>query len=161
MWWQEGVRDKHKCRSYLGSLRRHLQIPGDQLHLLPSKSVTRLHESPNQSVWCDWCWFLLFFLTVQTVACEGSLAHLYCGKITFFCICVGPMRRTLQMSYFSFCASFLCFGIDVGQVIFVYGAYYGRLDKTTCSYRRPDSQIQNVYCSNPTPKVAERWVSEA
>uniref|UniRef100_A0A3B4G1K2 L-rhamnose-binding lectin CSL2-like n=1 Tax=Pundamilia nyererei TaxID=303518 RepID=A0A3B4G1K2_9CICH len=45
---------------------------------------------------------------------------------------------------------------DVGQVILVYGAYYGRLDKTTCSFRRPDSQIQNVYCSNPTPKVAER-----
>lgn len=65
------------------------------------------------------------------------------------------------MSYFSFRASFLFFGIDVGQVILVYGAYYGRLDKTTCSFRRPDSQIQNVYCSNPTPKVAERSVSEA
>ncbi|XP_039903957.1 L-rhamnose-binding lectin SML-like [Simochromis diagramma] len=63
------------------------------------------------------------FPAIQTVTCEGSLAHLYC---------------------------------DVGQVILVYGAYYGRLDKTTCSFRRPDSQVQNVYCSNPTPKVAER-----
>ncbi|MEQ2226582.1 hypothetical protein ILYODFUR_028824, partial [Ilyodon furcidens] len=42
-----------------------------------------------------------------------------------------------------------------GQVIFVYGADYGRRDHTTCSYRRPASQTENVYCSNPTRKVAE------
>uniref|UniRef100_A0A4W6G8M4 SUEL-type lectin domain-containing protein n=1 Tax=Lates calcarifer TaxID=8187 RepID=A0A4W6G8M4_LATCA len=44
---------------------------------------------------------------------------------------------------------------DEGQVIFVYGADYGRRDHTTCSYKRPASQIENVYCSNPTSKVAE------
>ncbi|KAK5623743.1 hypothetical protein CRENBAI_006753 [Crenichthys baileyi] len=42
-----------------------------------------------------------------------------------------------------------------GQVIFVYGADYGRRDHTTCSYRRPASQTENVYCSNPTSTVAE------
>ncbi|XP_038123473.1 uncharacterized protein LOC119771510 [Cyprinodon tularosa] len=44
---------------------------------------------------------------------------------------------------------------DVGQVISVYGADYGRRDQTTCSYRRPTSQTENVYCYNPTRKVAE------
>ncbi|KAM4738041.1 L-rhamnose-binding lectin SML [Anableps anableps] len=44
---------------------------------------------------------------------------------------------------------------DYGQVIFVYGADYGRRDHTTCSYKRPASQTENVYCSNPTRKVAE------
>nr|XP_046254072.1 rhamnose-binding lectin-like [Scatophagus argus] len=44
---------------------------------------------------------------------------------------------------------------DEGQVILVYNADYGRRDQTTCSYQRPASQIQNVYCSNPTSKVAE------
>nr|XP_046254129.1 uncharacterized protein LOC124064001 [Scatophagus argus] len=45
---------------------------------------------------------------------------------------------------------------DEGQVIFVYGADYGRRDQTTCSYKRPASQIENVHCSDPTNKVAER-----
>ncbi|XP_032418271.1 LOW QUALITY PROTEIN: rhamnose-binding lectin-like [Xiphophorus hellerii] len=44
---------------------------------------------------------------------------------------------------------------DYGQVIFVYGADYGRRDRTTCSYRRPASQTENVYCSNPTNIVAQ------
>ncbi|XP_054904283.1 rhamnose-binding lectin-like [Poeciliopsis prolifica] len=44
---------------------------------------------------------------------------------------------------------------DYGQVIFVYGADYGRRDHTTCSYRRPASQTENVYCSNPTNIVAQ------
>lgn len=46
---------------------------------------------------------------------------------------------------------------DEGQVIFVYGADYGRRDQTTCSYKRPTSQIENAYCSNPTSKVADRY----
>ncbi|XP_028265008.1 L-rhamnose-binding lectin SML-like [Parambassis ranga] len=44
---------------------------------------------------------------------------------------------------------------DAGQVIYVYGADYGRQDQTTCSFRRPAAQVQNVYCSSPTNKVAE------
>ncbi|KAG8003040.1 L-rhamnose-binding lectin SML, partial [Nibea albiflora] len=44
---------------------------------------------------------------------------------------------------------------DQGQVIIVYGAYYGRRDQTTCSYQRPASQIQNVYCSEPMSKVSK------
>uniref|UniRef100_A0AAQ4PPW9 SUEL-type lectin domain-containing protein n=1 Tax=Gasterosteus aculeatus aculeatus TaxID=481459 RepID=A0AAQ4PPW9_GASAC len=38
----------------------------------------------------------------------------------------------------------------------VYGADYGRRDTTTCIYKRPDAQVQNVLCSAPSPKVAER-----
>ncbi|KAM4609704.1 L-rhamnose-binding lectin SML-like isoform 3-T3 [Polymixia lowei] len=44
---------------------------------------------------------------------------------------------------------------DYGQVISIHGADYGRRDQTTCSYKRPASQIANVYCSNPTAKVSE------
>ncbi|CAB1423710.1 unnamed protein product [Pleuronectes platessa] len=44
---------------------------------------------------------------------------------------------------------------DVGQVIFVIGADYGRHDQTTCSYKRPESQFRNVDCSGPTSKVAD------
>lgn len=45
---------------------------------------------------------------------------------------------------------------DVGQVIYVYGADYGRRDRTTCSYERPESQLQNTTCLKPTKLVAER-----
>ncbi|XP_041654639.1 L-rhamnose-binding lectin SML-like [Cheilinus undulatus] len=44
---------------------------------------------------------------------------------------------------------------DEGQVIYIYGADYGRRDKTTCASGRPWLQIQNVNCSNSTTKVAE------
>ncbi|KAF7649933.1 hypothetical protein LDENG_00133930 [Lucifuga dentata] len=44
---------------------------------------------------------------------------------------------------------------DVGQVIFVYGADYGRRDRTTCIYQLPDRQVANIYCSNPISKVAD------
>ncbi|XP_051805172.1 L-rhamnose-binding lectin CSL3-like isoform X2 [Acanthochromis polyacanthus] len=43
-----------------------------------------------------------------------------------------------------------------GLVISVLWADYGRHDRTTCSSGRPASQIQNVHCSRPTGKVAER-----
>ncbi|XP_028309275.1 L-rhamnose-binding lectin SML-like [Gouania willdenowi] len=36
---------------------------------------------------------------------------------------------------------------DEGQVIHVYGADYGRRDKTTCSFRKPNFSIRDVYCS--------------
>uniref|UniRef100_UPI001A987F76 L-rhamnose-binding lectin SML-like n=1 Tax=Gasterosteus aculeatus aculeatus TaxID=481459 RepID=UPI001A987F76 len=45
---------------------------------------------------------------------------------------------------------------DQGLQIRVYGADYGRRDTTTCIYKRPDAQVQNVLCSAPSPKVAER-----
>ncbi|KAK2850952.1 hypothetical protein Q5P01_007228 [Channa striata] len=44
---------------------------------------------------------------------------------------------------------------DDNQVILVHGADFGRHDKTTCSYGRPDARLQNVRCSNPTSKVAD------
>ncbi|XP_028265303.1 L-rhamnose-binding lectin SML-like, partial [Parambassis ranga] len=43
-----------------------------------------------------------------------------------------------------------------GQVISIHGADFGRRDKTTCSYKQEPGKIQNVECSNPTNKVAER-----
>uniref|UniRef100_A0A3P9DNK8 SUEL-type lectin domain-containing protein n=1 Tax=Maylandia zebra TaxID=106582 RepID=A0A3P9DNK8_9CICH len=51
--------------------------------------------------------------------------------------------------------SFAHLHCDEGQAILVYGAHYGRHDQTTCSYRILASEVQNVYCSRPTSKVAE------
>ncbi|XP_071331398.1 L-rhamnose-binding lectin CSL1-like isoform X2 [Trachinotus anak] len=62
------------------------------------------------------------FPALRIIACEHSLAHLFC---------------------------------DEGQVIFVYGADYGRRDQTTCSYKRSEREVQNVNCINPTGKVAD------
>ncbi|KAM9705201.1 L-rhamnose-binding lectin CSL3-like [Menidia menidia] len=43
-----------------------------------------------------------------------------------------------------------------GQVISVQRAVYGRRDRTTCTIGRPASQLENVRCSTPANKVAER-----
>uniref|UniRef100_A0A3Q2WPK5 SUEL-type lectin domain-containing protein n=1 Tax=Haplochromis burtoni TaxID=8153 RepID=A0A3Q2WPK5_HAPBU len=42
-----------------------------------------------------------------------------------------------------------------GHVIAVHWANYGRRDTTTCSYQRPECEIQNARCINPTSKVAD------
>ncbi|XP_074537860.1 L-rhamnose-binding lectin SML-like [Halichoeres trimaculatus] len=42
-----------------------------------------------------------------------------------------------------------------GQVVFSYGAHYGRTDHTTCSYRRPASQIAKVDCSQRATQASE------
>uniref|UniRef100_A0A8C8DX76 SUEL-type lectin domain-containing protein n=1 Tax=Oryzias sinensis TaxID=183150 RepID=A0A8C8DX76_9TELE len=44
---------------------------------------------------------------------------------------------------------------DKGQVISVVGAHYGRVNKAVCFASRPPSQVENVYCSNPTQIVAQ------
>ncbi|XP_063323708.1 L-rhamnose-binding lectin SML-like, partial [Pelmatolapia mariae] len=45
---------------------------------------------------------------------------------------------------------------DDGQVIHVYQADFGRRDPNICSFRRDNQRLQNVKCSLPTDKVAER-----
>ncbi|XP_030609333.1 L-rhamnose-binding lectin SML-like [Archocentrus centrarchus] len=45
---------------------------------------------------------------------------------------------------------------DAGQIIHVYHADFGRQDPNICSFRRDSAQLQNVMCSRPTNKVAER-----
>uniref|UniRef100_A0A3P9JDL4 SUEL-type lectin domain-containing protein n=1 Tax=Oryzias latipes TaxID=8090 RepID=A0A3P9JDL4_ORYLA len=42
-----------------------------------------------------------------------------------------------------------------GRVISVLGAYFGRDNKAVCYASRPASQVENVYCSNPTQIVAQ------
>ncbi|XP_061128409.1 L-rhamnose-binding lectin CSL1-like [Syngnathus typhle] len=42
-----------------------------------------------------------------------------------------------------------------GHVIDVYGADYGRRDRTTCSYRRAAHELENVDCTHPTDLVAK------
>ncbi|XP_030609323.1 L-rhamnose-binding lectin SML-like [Archocentrus centrarchus] len=45
---------------------------------------------------------------------------------------------------------------DAGQIIHVYHADFGRRDPNICSFRRDKERLQNVKCSHPTNKVAER-----
>ncbi|KAL3999793.1 adhesion G protein-coupled receptor L3 [Sarotherodon galilaeus] len=45
---------------------------------------------------------------------------------------------------------------DDGQVIHVYQADFRRCDPNICSFRRDNQRLQNVKCSLPTDKVAER-----
>ncbi|CAJ1084349.1 L-rhamnose-binding lectin SML-like [Xyrichtys novacula] len=52
--------------------------------------------------------------------------------------------------------SFTSLQCDEGQVINVYGAHYGRLDRSICSFQRPAFETQNVLCSRPVSSVAER-----
>uniref|UniRef100_A0A672ZPA5 SUEL-type lectin domain-containing protein n=1 Tax=Sphaeramia orbicularis TaxID=375764 RepID=A0A672ZPA5_9TELE len=44
---------------------------------------------------------------------------------------------------------------DEGEVLIVYTANYGRRDHYTCSYQKPDIQIKNTNCLNPTSKIGE------
>ncbi|XP_031142412.1 L-rhamnose-binding lectin SML-like [Sander lucioperca] len=44
---------------------------------------------------------------------------------------------------------------DEGQVISVYGADYGRRDQSTCTYKRPASEIQKTDCSRPVSTVSD------
>lgn len=76
--------------------------------------------------------------------CFGTYKYL---ETTYSCI---PARHVTACEH-----SLMNLQCDEGQVIFVIGADYGRRDQTTCSYQRPAVQIQNVYCSMPTSKVAE------
>ncbi|XP_076597253.1 L-rhamnose-binding lectin CSL3-like [Chaetodon auriga] len=43
----------------------------------------------------------------------------------------------------------------VGKVLIIYSAVYGRSDRTTCASGRPESEIQDVRCSQFSSKVAE------
>ncbi|XP_076597247.1 rhamnose-binding lectin-like [Chaetodon auriga] len=76
--------------------------------------------------------------------CYGTFKYL---ETNYTCL---PAIRLVVCEHSS--AHLFC---DKGQVISVYGADYGRRDRTTCSYKRPASQIQNVYCSDPASKVAK------
>ncbi|KAF1390755.1 hypothetical protein PFLUV_G00061340 [Perca fluviatilis] len=44
---------------------------------------------------------------------------------------------------------------DEGQIISVYGADYGRRDQSTCTYKRPASEIQKTDCSHPASTVSD------
>ncbi|XP_063741824.1 L-rhamnose-binding lectin SML-like [Eleginops maclovinus] len=57
--------------------------------------------------------------------------------------------------YFATCEDSLAnLQCDEGKIIFVYGASFGRHDHTTCSYKRPTSQLQRIDCSDHSCKVA-------
>uniref|UniRef100_A0A3Q2XK82 SUEL-type lectin domain-containing protein n=1 Tax=Hippocampus comes TaxID=109280 RepID=A0A3Q2XK82_HIPCM len=43
----------------------------------------------------------------------------------------------------------------MGRVIAIYGADYGRRDRTTCSYRRAPHGLKNITCLQPTDLVAQ------
>uniref|UniRef100_A0A3Q0T8K0 SUEL-type lectin domain-containing protein n=1 Tax=Amphilophus citrinellus TaxID=61819 RepID=A0A3Q0T8K0_AMPCI len=92
-------------------------------------------------------------LTVHLIACEHSLAHLQCGKLTHD---VTHLNRSLLLFQASFSHKVILSLIDAGQIIHVYHADFGRRDPNICSFRRDKERLQNVKCSRPTNKVAER-----
>uniref|UniRef100_A0A3P9JD90 SUEL-type lectin domain-containing protein n=1 Tax=Oryzias latipes TaxID=8090 RepID=A0A3P9JD90_ORYLA len=70
--------------------------------------------------------------------------------------CVGTYKY-LQTNFICLPASKLHVfkGVKL-RVIFVYGAYYGRRNRRTCSEGRPQSQVENVNCINPAQRVPQR-----
>ncbi|XP_034027366.1 L-rhamnose-binding lectin SML-like [Thalassophryne amazonica] len=95
--------------------------------------------------------------------CNGKkMCDIGMGEIQTSDPCVGTYKY-LQTNYNCLAAihlvtcehSYAHLECAAGQVLHVYGADYGRRDHTTCSYKRATSQVQNVYCSTPTSKVAE------
>ncbi|XP_017266736.1 L-rhamnose-binding lectin SML [Kryptolebias marmoratus] len=76
--------------------------------------------------------------------CRGTAKYL---QTTYTCL-PAVHRKTCEHSL----AHLQC---AEGLVISVYGADYGRRDKSTCSFGRPNDQLQNTVCSSPTSKVAE------
>ncbi|XP_056241397.1 L-rhamnose-binding lectin SML-like, partial [Seriola aureovittata] len=106
---------------------------------------------------------LVFFPLHVSFRCDGKkVCELNTNVIRTTDPCYGIFKY-LETNYTCFPANHLVtcehssahLHCDEGQVIFVYGADYGRRDRTTCSYQRPTSQILKVLCSNPTSKVAE------
>lgn len=94
--------------------------------------------------------------TARVVACEQSLAHLYCGKAS----CFSQFTEHYCFFIFSSYSPLPLSLTDKGQVIFVYGADYGRRDETTCAYRRPSDQTKNTLCFGSTKIVAQRYENE-
>ncbi|XP_041654640.1 L-rhamnose-binding lectin SML-like [Cheilinus undulatus] len=76
--------------------------------------------------------------------CPGTLKYL---ETNYTCLPATHLVTCVYSQAYLYC--------DEGQVIYIYGADYGRRDKTTCASGRPWLQIQNVNCSNSTTKVAE------
>ncbi|KAM3872152.1 L-rhamnose-binding lectin SML-like [Diretmus argenteus] len=84
---------------------------------------------------------------VLKTRCDGKTVCELIANVFTSDPCVGTAKY-LDTTY-------TCLPANQGQVITVHGADYGRRDQTTCSYKRPASQIENVLCSRPTSKVAE------
>uniref|UniRef100_A0A667YX53 SUEL-type lectin domain-containing protein n=1 Tax=Myripristis murdjan TaxID=586833 RepID=A0A667YX53_9TELE len=80
--------------------------------------------------------------------CVGTYKYL---ELAYTCECKCLKGRVCELNANVFQSS----AAYPGQIIVVHSADYGRHDRTTCSYKRPASQLQNVYCSRPTKKVAE------
>ncbi|KAM6982168.1 L-rhamnose-binding lectin SML-like [Tautogolabrus adspersus] len=96
--------------------------------------------------------------------CDGKkVCELSSEVVRFSDPCYG-ISKYLQTNFTCFPAarqvvcenSFANLRCDVGQVIFLYGAHYGRLDSSVCSFQRPINELQNIYCTKPVSRVAER-----
>lgn len=161
----------HKCLPYPWSLLWHLQICGDQLCLRSSKSVTYVHEANNRiKVQFSWVWCLMWLLLLYQIGllhvrtpwhtCSVVRLHFLFGCISMINIIIIFVSLHFNASLnivsallhlkFAFKLHLFLLLTDLGQVISVYGAEYGRRDQTTCSYRRPTRQVTNVHCpANP------------
>ncbi|KAG7999483.1 L-rhamnose-binding lectin SML, partial [Nibea albiflora] len=68
-------------------------------------------------------------------------------------------RKTCELNIMLVRTSDPCFGtykyLETNYTCLPASAYYGRSDHTTCSYKRDPSQLENIYCSQSTHKVAD------
>ncbi|XP_020511231.1 L-rhamnose-binding lectin SML [Labrus bergylta] len=96
--------------------------------------------------------------------CDGKkVCELNSEVVRFSDPCYG-ISKYLQTNFTCFPAirqviceeSFADLRCGVGQVISLYGAHYGRLDSSVCSFQRPVNEVQNIYCSKAVNRVAER-----
>uniref|UniRef100_A0A3Q3GKF5 L-rhamnose-binding lectin SML-like n=1 Tax=Labrus bergylta TaxID=56723 RepID=A0A3Q3GKF5_9LABR len=97
--------------------------------------------------------------------CDGKkVCELNSEVVRFSDPCYG-ISKYLQTNFTCFPAirqviceeSFADLRCGVGQVISLYGAHYGRLDSSVCSFQRPVNEVQNIYCSKAVNRVAERY----
>uniref|UniRef100_A0A672HB18 SUEL-type lectin domain-containing protein n=1 Tax=Salarias fasciatus TaxID=181472 RepID=A0A672HB18_SALFA len=79
---------------------------------------------------------------------------LKCGKVISLHLCFISFRIP-DVACGAQAAS-LAVSSDLGKVISVVKANYGRLDSKKCSRRRPGRQLRNVQCSNPANQVSEQ-----
>ncbi|XP_029975050.1 uncharacterized protein LOC115408432 isoform X2 [Salarias fasciatus] len=83
--------------------------------------------------------------------CRGTYKYL---EVDY--VCQEPEPKPREISSVTCEGSRAQLKCDLGKVISVVKANYGRLDSKKCSRRRPGRQLRNVQCSNPANQVSEQ-----
>uniref|UniRef100_A0A8C4ZXA5 SUEL-type lectin domain-containing protein n=1 Tax=Gadus morhua TaxID=8049 RepID=A0A8C4ZXA5_GADMO len=108
-----------------------------------------------------------FTPTANRVVAERCNGKNRCSVYALDSVFQDPCPTTIkymELAYTCECNVITCEGrmqrlsCDSGQTILLIGAFYGRADRTTCIYGRPDGQFNNINCFTRTANriVAER-----